>query len=539
MSESATTWIVRDVSRELGESDEAFLRSACERAGLPYDALASWDLVRRSVDARGRRAPRFQNTVALSFRESVTPGNERVCALPQPVEHPPTPSLPADAARPVIIGLGPCGIFAALHFLACGLRPIIIERGREVERRAKDVARLFGRGEINPESNLCFGEGGAGTWSDGKLYTRVKSPWIRHVLEELVALGAPERILVDGRPHMGTDRLVTLLKNARRLLLESGCEIHFDSRVTSLRTNKHNAVTGVALADGTIIDASHVILAIGHSARDVYRYLVANDVAIEAKPFAVGFRVEHPQALIDEAQYGRWADAPELESAYYELTTTLGPQFDKRGVYSFCMCPGGSVVATPTREGEVCVNGMSHAARSGRYANSALVATITPEDCARFSGDDSVLRGVSFQEMIEAKAWEAGGGAFVAPAQRLVDFAAGERSGDLRKTTYKRGVQSAALHELYPEAIRRAIEAALPEFNSRLRGFLSEDAVLIGVETRTSAPITILRDRERLVSPSHEGLYPAGEGAGYGGGIMSAALDGLRVAARITGELSQ
>lgn len=532
-------WVVRNVIRELGDSDETVLKRACERAGIPQGAVVDWAITRRSIDARGRRQPRFQLSVSLvveGHTVQATPGGD--IGREAPTERPFMASLPEDAARPVIIGFGPCGIFAALHLAECGLRPIVIERGQPVEIRAKDVSRLMSYGEINPESNLCYGEGGAGTWSDGKLYTRINSPWIRHGLEQFVRFGAPADILVSARPHMGTDRLVALLKNARQALIAAGCEVRFGEKVVSLTRGSDDAIHSVTLASGESIRTSHVIFAVGHSARDMYEWLKAEGVKLVPKPFAVGYRIEHPQALIDESQYGEWADHEDLPAAYYELTTTLASH-ENRGVYSFCMCPGGSVVPTPTREGEVCVNGMSHAARSGKYANSALVVTVSPEDAKKWAKSDDVLAGMYFQQRVERAAYDAGGGAFVAPAQRMVDFMRGKSSSSVRRTTYKRGVQPADLASLYPPALIDTMKAGSQTFDKRLKGFISDEAVLIGVETRTSAPVTILRDPQTLESPSMAGFFPCGEGAGYGGGIMSAALDGIRVAVKIIETLSE
>ena len=534
MSEHATQrWVVRNVVRELDETDETVLQRACERAAIPRSAVRDWAITRRSIDARGKRPPRFLLSIALVVEGDTiqaTPGGD--IGKETATERPRRVSLSPDDAQPVIIGFGPAGLFAALHLAECGLRPIIIERGQPVEQRAKHVSRLMTYGEINPESNLCYGEGGAGTWSDGKLYTRINSPWIRHGLEQFVRFGAPEDLLVSARPHMGTDRLVALLKNSRAALLNAGCEIRFGERVDAIERDKDDAVHAVRLASGERLRASHIILAVGHSARDMYAWLKDERVAMKPKPFAVGFRIEHPQALINESQYGTWSEHPELPAAYYELTTTL-KDHDERGVYSFCMCPGGSVVPTPTRDGEVCVNGMSHAARSGRYANSALVVTVDPKDAQRWAKTDDLLAGMHFQQQVERSAFTAGGGGFVAPAQRVVDFMKNRESRDLRRTTYKRGVQSAPLTTLYPRPLIDALKSGAQVFDRRLRGFISEEAVLIGVETRTSAPVTILRDPQTLESPSLARFYPCGEGAGYGGGIMSAALDGLRVAARI------
>jgi hypothetical protein len=526
---------VQSVIRELGEPDNVVLTRAAAELGVTADDVLDWSVYRRSIDARGRRAPRFEHIVDLHVNALTTgsPTSPRVRPAPAAEIRPVHRVAPASA-RPVIIGMGPCGLFAALQLAEAGLKPVVIDRGKPVEARAKDVARLMGRGEITPDSNLCYGEGGAGTWSDGKLYTRVGGPHLRGVLEDLVKLGAPDRILVDGRPHLGTDRLVALLKAFRQALTDMGCELRFDTRVTELVVGENNHIQGVRTADGERIDCTHLIASPGHSARDLYRTLAAQGVAMAPKPFAMGFRIEHPQALIDEIQYKSWADHPDLPAAYYELTANLQDGAVKRGVYSFCMCPGGSVVPTPTVDGEICVNGMSHAARSGHYANSALVVTVEPSDFAPWANVEGehgeLLAGMAFQRAVEEKAFEAGGGAFVAPAQRVDDYLRNRASTEVRRTTYKRGVAPAALGGLYPERLTATLQEALRTFERKMPGYVSEDAVLIGVETRTSAPVTIIRDRVTLQSISHPGIYPAGEGAGYGGGIVSAAIDGIKVA---------
>lgn len=528
MTQAVTTWRVSGVVRELGEAPDVLLRRAAGALGVLPEDVVAWRVARRSIDARGRRAPQFVHVIDLD----VPAGAVREGALGGNITKAPVPELDAPPVvrsdvRPVVVGMGPCGIFAALRLASAGLAPILLDRGKPVETRARDVSRLMGRGELDPDSNLCYGEGGAGTWSDGKLYTRVGGTAVRTVLETIVAHGGPPEILVNARPHLGTDRLVSLLKALRATLVEMGAEILFETRVERLLV-EDGRLRGFALAGGGTLDASVAVLAPGHSARELYAQLLVDGVPMRPKPFAVGFRVEHPQALVDEVQYGRqWAGHEELPAAYYELRAPAG----ERDVYSFCMCPGGSVVPTPTVEGEVCVNGMSHAARSGRYANSAVVVQVEPGDVASHGvGEDDILAGMRFQLASEQWAYAAGGGAFVAPAQRLVDYLAGVESGAVRRTTYRRGVRAADLRGAYPERVTAALVEGLEGFDRRFRGFVSDEAVLIGVETRTSAPVTILRDRETLVSPGVDGLVPAGEGAGYGGGIVSAAIDGIRAA---------
>ncbi len=525
MTDPTERWRVAGVIRQLGETDDAVLTRAAESLGLTTADVVDWTVARHSVDARGRRAPRFELVLELEVPAGAVPehrvGGQISRPKAAPIDAP--PEVNSDE-RPVVVGFGPCGIFAALRLAAAGLKPIVLDRGKPVETRAKDVARLMGRGEINEDSNLCYGEGGAGTWSDGKLYTRVGGSLVRTVLETIVAHGGPPEILINARPHLGTDRLVKLLKAMRATLEDMGAEIRFETRIESVEAEDGKLV-GFRLDDGSLLRTRYAVLAPGHSARELYTSLAETGIAMTPKPFAVGFRVEHPQALVDEVQYGAdWAKHEELPAAYYELKAAAGDQ----SVYSFCMCPGGSVVPTPTRAGEVCVNGMSHAARSGKYANSAVVVQVLDEDIAAF-GDD-LLAGMRLQHAAETAAYEAGGGAFVAPAQRLVDFAAGRSGAEVRRTTYKRGVLSADLSTLYSDRISEALREGLTGFDRRLRGFMSDEAVLIGVETRTSAPVTIVRDAETLMSPSATGLVPAGEGAGYGGGIVSAAIDGIRAA---------
>ncbi len=366
---------------------------------------------------------------------------------------------------------------------------------------------------------------------------------VKHILETIVELGGPADILVEGKPHLGTDRLVGLCKAFRKRLTELGAQVRFGAFVEDFVVNG-DRVVGVRLRDGEVIDCDRVIVAVGHSAREMYRCYASRGIAIEPKPFAVGFRVEHRQQLINEIQYGKWADTPGLPTADYRLTANLRDGDKKRGVYSFCMCPGGQIVPSPTEPGGICVNGMSHASRRGHWANSALVVSVEPDDFGSFGAVDGlddfggVLAGMAFQREAERRAYELGGGDFIAPAQRLVDFRKGRTSRDVRESTYKPGIAAADLTRCYPDFVIENLRQALDRFERKMGGYLTNDAILVGVETRTSAPVRVLRDDETLQSVSLGGFYPAGEGAGYGGGIVSAALDGLRVSERILEELS-
>jgi len=517
------------------EEPDAYVEALAKKLKLEIEDLKDVVLVKRTLDAR--KAPVWNCSIDVSI-----PSNAR---SPKSSDPAPDPLLFARKSykvrkfeRIVIIGAGPCGLFAANMLAEHGLNPILLDRGDPVEVRARKVSRLMHHGELDPESNICYGEGGAGTWSDGKLYTRIKDKRCRHVLETIVELGGPERILVDGKPHLGTNRLVALCKAFRARLTDLGAEVRFQSRVIGLQI-KSGQIEGVKLSDGTLIEASRVILAVGHSARDMYTLLDQNGIKMEAKPFAVGFRVEHKQELINQIQYGPFAYSEGIPSADYRLATNFETPKGRVGVYSFCMCPGGQVVPSHTRKEEICVNGMSHASRKGHYANSALVVAVNENDFATVKpgpGGD-LFSGMRFQEEAEKKAYALGGGGFFAPAQKLQDFVDAKVSTDVLKSTYKPGIVSADLSQCYPLPVIEKLREALKRFDESMPGYLTNDASIIGVETRTSAPMRILRN-DRLQSVSCGGLYPSGEGAGYGGGIVSAAVDGLKVAEQILIELS-
>jgi uncharacterized FAD-dependent dehydrogenase len=461
---------------------------------------------------------------------------------------PAPPPLSSSAPAPecvYVVGGGPSGLFAALRLAEAGVRVTLLERGQPVEQRGRDIGALFARRVLSPESNLCYGEGGAGTWSDGKLTTRIgrNSAPVRTVLAALVHFGAPESILLDGKPHLGTDRLVRLLRALRARLTALGARIVWGARVKRVEV-RAGAVAALSLADGTRLPARRVVLAVGHSSRPLYAALLQEGVAITPQGCAVGFRVEHPQALIDAAQYGAALAAEvrrgsgKVPVADYRLVARPDTP-DVRPAYSFCMCPGGQIVPTSTREDELCVNGMSFSKRASPWANSGLVVPITPEDYAPFARPGrEALAGVDWQAAMERAAAQAGGGGLVAPVQRCDDFLAGTATSTLQESSYRLGVRAAPLHELYPPPVTAALRAALARFDSRLPGYASAAGLLHGVETRTSAPLRIERGAADFQSPTAAGLYPVGEGAGYAGGIVSAAVDGLSAAEALIAELT-
>lgn len=531
-----------NVIRDFEEPEDVLTERVAAKLDVSPANIRDVQLIKRSLDARGR--PRFVCSVDVILDSPLKSTPNDVFEAPDP-ESEPRRFKPRTKERIVVVGAGPAGLFCAYRLAEAGLSPVLIDRGQPVEIRGRDVSGLMHRGELKPDSNICFGEGGAGTWSDGKLYTRVSDPRVRQVLETIVSLGGPEDILVRGRPHLGTDRLVALCKAFRKRLVEHGCEVRFDSFVESMEIDSGGTdrIDSLRLRGGERVEGDRFVLAVGHSARELYRWMAGAKIAMVPKEFAVGFRVEHRQAFVNSIQYGKWSEMDGLPSAAYRLAANYGKGDSHRGVYSFCMCPGGQVVPSPTQPGGICVNGMSHASRRGHWANSALVVSIRPEDFGAFGdieglGDyDGLLDGMAFQREAERRAYELGTGGFIAPAQRVSDFVADRASTSVRKTTYKPGIHPADLSETYPSFVIEHLRRGIQEFEERMPGFITDDGLLIGVETRTSAPVQILRDETTLRSESLENFYPVGEGAGYGGGIVSAAIDGLRVAERILEEL--
>lgn len=519
---------LRDIALGLDEDETVLPSKVCRELGLTASDLSAFRIVRKAIDAR--KKPRVlrvytvefevENEPALRSRLAEHPRVEPVVPLATP-----TPIVSSRAQRMLVVGMGPAGLFAALQLARCGHQVTLVERGRPVEERVRDVRRFWDGQGLQVESNVQFGEGGAGTFSDGKLTTRVNHPWIRYVLETLVACGAPEEILQQAKPHVGTDRLRLVLLRLRQVLLELGVEIRYSTCLTGL-LQRQGSVCGGVLNENEELFVERLVLAPGHSARDTYAMLSQLGVAMESKPFAIGLRVEHPSALINRIQYGH-ASHPRLPTAEYALAWN-DPETG-RGVYSFCMCPGGEVVIASSEADGLVVNGMSCLSRASGLSNSALVVGVRRED---FPGVDP-LAGVRFQQGWERKAFLAGGGNQHAPAQNLLAFL-GQSGGALRASC-RPGVREAALDEVLPAFVSQGLRRALPQFDRRMRGFVTAEATLIGVETRTSAPLRIMRGDDGQ-SLSHPGLYPAGEGAGYAGGIMSAALDGLRVAEQITAQ---
>ena len=523
----------------LDYNDASLKAAIIDRLGIAPDELLNVTIFRRGYDARKRSNIFFIFTldVALQDEDAVlqrlqASGKSTDVGLTPDTSYKFVTHAPANLnTRPIIIGTGPCGLLAGLVLAQMGFKPIILERGKAVRERTKDTWGLWREGVLNPESNVQFGEGGAGTFSDGKLYSQIKDPQFhgRKVLEEFVKSGAPEEILYVSKPHIGTFRLVKMVESMRAEITGLGGEIRFSSRVDRIIID-NGQVRGVELSSGEQIAAEHVVLAIGHSARDTFQMLHEQGVYIEPKPFSIGFRIEHPQTLIDRARFGTFAGNEMLGAADYKLVHHCA---NGRSAYSFCMCPGGQVVAAASEAGRVVTNGMSQYSRAERNANAALVVNVNPED---FPGDykTNPLAGIDFQRHWEAMAYQAGGSTYKAPAQRVGDFLAGRPSTQLGEVdpSYQPGVYMTDLSSCVPPYVVTALREAIPAFDKQIKGFAMADAILTAVETRTSSPIRITRNAE-CQSLNTRGLYPAGEGAGYAGGILSAAVDGIKVAEQL------
>ncbi|KAA3438163.1 NAD(P)/FAD-dependent oxidoreductase [Rufibacter hautae] len=504
--------------------DPALLeRELLQQAGITRSKDAAFiHKIKRSIDARGRK-------VQVKVRADVYTQAPDLSTL-LPTYH--YPELKPDAKRVLIVGAGPAGLFAALRCIELGLKPVVVERGKDVRNRRRDLAAINKEHIVNPDSNYCFGEGGAGTYSDGKLYTRSKKRGdVQRILQIMVQHGATTDILFDAHPHIGTNKLPVLIAEMRETVLAAGGEIHFNTRVTDFILER-NQMKGVITADGTSLEGEAVILATGHSARDIYELLHAKNILIEAKPFAMGVRVEHQQSLIDGIQYHCDGDrGMHLPAASYALVQQVAYKGQERGVFSFCMCPGGFIVPAATAPGEVVVNGMSPSRRDSKYANSGIVVAVNLEDMDL--KQHGALAGLRMQQALEQKAWAAAGGTQVAPAQRLHDFVKGKVSSSLLDTSYQPGLASVDMLEVLPPMIGQRLRGGFQEFGYKMRGYLTNDAQIVGVESRTSSPVRIPRDKETLQHPQIQNLFPCAEGAGYAGGIVSAAMDGERCAEQV------
>lgn len=498
---------------------------AASHLGVPVQDITGYQVRKRSIDARGKQ-PWVLLTINAFVRE---PFRET------PVQQLRLQDISKATRKVIIIGAGPAGLFAALALIEQGIQPIVLERGKDVRARRRDLALLNKEGIVNPESNYCFGEGGAGTYSDGKLYTRSnKRGDIDRILNILVQFGAEEHIRYEAHPHVGTNKLPQIITAIRAAILEYGGIFLFEKKVTDFLLS-NDTITGVMTADGDRFEGDAVILATGHSARDIFQLLHSRNILIENKPFALGVRVEHPQQLIDQLQYHCTVRDAFLPPASYSLVQ----QVDNRGVFSFCMCPGGIIAPAATNPGELVVNGWSPSKRNNPYANSGMVVAVEPGDFAALQKKFGPLAAMEFQRAVEIKAFEAGGGRFVAPAQRMVDFVEQRVSSTLPDCSYLPGLQAAPLKEVLPSFIYEVLRQAFREFGKKMHGrpgapgYYTNEAVVVATESRTSSPVRIPRHPETLQHPQISGLYPCAEGAGYAGGIVSAAMDGERVAARI------
>ncbi|MCX7514520.1 NAD(P)/FAD-dependent oxidoreductase [Frateuria sp. STR12] len=539
-----------DLKLPLDHPPEALASAILARLKLPAASLHDYSVFRRGYDARKRGAIALIYTLDVDVADEAAllarfADDHHVQPTPDTSYHPVARAPEQLAHRPVVVGFGPCGIFAALILAEMGFRPIVLDRGKAVRERTKDTWDLWRKRELHPESNVQFGEGGAGTFSDGKLHSQISDPHHhgRKVLTEFVKAGAPEEILYVSKPHIGTFRLVTMVETMRATIESLGGEIRFSQRVEDLLVDTDTAgarhVRGVRLAGGGELRTDHVVLAVGHSARDTFEMLHARGVYLEAKPFSIGFRVEHPQSVIDRARFGPQAGHPILGAADYKLVHHGNKAGQSgRSVYSFCMCPGGTVVAATSEPGRVVTNGMSQYSRNERNANAALVCGIVPEDFAPYG--DGPLAGIALQRHWESHAFAMGGGNYSAPAQRVGDFLAGRPSQTLGEVlpSYKPGVHLTDLATALPGYAIGAIREALPLFDRQIRGFAMHDALLTGVETRTSSPVRVRRNEGDYQSLNTRGLFPAGEGAGYAGGILSAAVDGIRVAEAVARDIT-
>jgi uncharacterized protein len=505
-------------------SDQIIKEYIANTEAIRLSSVSGFNILKQSIDARSK-----QTWVNISLQIFIDePWQQRE------LMHFNFPDVSNTKHKVIIIGAGPCGLFAALQLIENGIKPIILERGKDVRARRRDLAILNKEGEINPESNYCFGEGGAGTYSDGKLYTRSsKRGDVNRILNLFVHFGAEENILYESHPHIGTNKLPQIITAMRKQILECGGEFLFEKKLINFII-KREKITDVINADGSTFKGEAVILATGHSARDVFHLLDSKKIRIEFKPFSLGIRIEHPQQIIDSIQYHCPARGNYLPPASYSLVQ----QVNGKGVFSFCMCPGGIIAPAATNAGEVVVNGWSPSKRNNPYANSGIVVTVDEKDILPFK-KYGPLTGMFFQQAVEQKAFAAGGGKFIAPAQGLIDFIENKNSSTLPGCSYLPGIHSASMKEVLPGFIYKSLQQAFNEFGKKMRGYLTNEAVVVATESRTSSPVRIPRNPESLQHPQITNLYPCGEGAGYAGGIVSAAMDGEKVARQIAIKLNK
>jgi len=498
------------------EDSEELKKIFAEQLKVPVQQITAFKILKRSIDARSRNIV-FQLKVQVGIQEKI-PVTNHFFSEKKDIK---------NATSAIIVGAGPAGMFAAIELIQLGIKPVVIERGENVKDRRRDLAAINKTHVVNPESNYCFGEGGAGTYSDGKLYTRSnKRGNVQKVLSILIEHGASPDIAIDAHPHIGTNKLPNIIVSMREFIIECGGEVHFNTKVLDFLI-KDDAIIGVETNKGEFI-ANNVILATGHSARDIFRKLDEKKILIEAKSFALGVRIEHPQALIDTIQYKCDSRGDYLPPASYSMVT----QTKYKPVYSFCMCPGGIIAPCATAPGEIVTNGWSPSKRNNPYSNSGIVVAVDAYDFKPFEKHGN-LAALEYQSSVEQKAWEMGGKTQVAPAQRMIDFVNGKTSTTLPKTSYHPGIKSVELREVLPKAVSLALHHAFKDFGKKMQGYYTNEAVLHATESRTSSPVKIPRDHETLEHPQIKGLYPCGEGAGYAGGIMSAAIDGQKCAEMI------
>ena len=527
--------ILGGIKLALGEKEDSLAIKAAAALKIKKDDIEELEIIRKSIDARRNRPPHFNYVLKIVSSKNlklpiVLEKGIQLSTIDYEQANPQLSIVSPPKLPVVVIGSGPAGLFSAYILAHRGIPSIIMERGEPVEKRINDVEEFWQKGILNLQSNVYYGEGGAGTFSDGKLTNRSKNPYSSWVKKILVKMGAPQEILIETKPHIGTDKLRQIIVNLRKNLISEGCKIEFNTQVTDFLTGD-NKIEAIVVNGKEKIKTSHVILAIGQNADDTYTKLYDKGILMEAKPFAMGLRVEHRQELINYIQYGKWFDHQQLPPAEYFVKVSL-PDLD-RSVYTFCMCPGGSVIGCSSSSGSLITNGMSNFQRSGEFANSAIVVNVRADD---FAGNKKPLAGLSFRQLWERKAFIAGGSNYQAPAQKTTDFLHGKKSCVLGRTSFLPGVKPVAMEEILPDFVAYSLKRSIKEFDKKMFGFITEESHLIGVETRTSSPVRICRGKDGQ-SLNIKGIYPCGEGAGYAGGIISSALDGIKAAQNLIDNL--